>query len=127
MDGLKALRPHNENVLFAAIAGVPPDLLHGDATPDFAAILNDQRMQNVTDKGPNPLDDTLKPSCTSTAGRAMPPRRLVEVASGFGDDGVLGSLCADDFGAMTGRIIRAIGARLIDAANGPGAGERDGG
>jgi hypothetical protein len=119
VDGLKALRPDNENVIFAAIAGVPTDLLHGDDTPDFAAILDDQRMQNVRRHAENadPHSDDLAPSCTTSGGEAKPPRRLVETASGFGDDGVLGSLCADDFGATTGRIIRAIGARLIDAAN----------
>jgi hypothetical protein len=45
-----------------------------------------------------------------------PPHRLVEVAKGFGNDGVLGSLCTDDFGATTGRLIRAIGTRLIESS-----------
>jgi hypothetical protein len=134
VDGLKMLRPHNENVVFAAIAGVPTDLLHGSGTPDFAAILDDSRMQNVRrpHTGPDHVSggaDDLEPSCTSSAGEAKPPRRLVEVARGFAEDGVLGSLCADDFGATTGRIIRAIGSRLIEAANGSNApsSDQDGG
>jgi hypothetical protein len=124
VDGLKALRPHNENVIFAAVAGIPADLLSGQDAPDFDAILADKRMQNTEDdRGTpsSPEDDSLKPSCTMADGQSMPPRRLVEVAKGFGDDGVLGSLCADDFGAATGRIIRAIGTRLVEYSNGPDA------
>jgi hypothetical protein len=115
-DGFRMLRPHNDNVVFAAIAGVPPDLLSSDAAPDYDAVLADSRMQNVVnDQGtPDyPSDDNLQPSCKrSDDSSAVPPRRLVEVAKAFGENGALGSLCADDFGATTGSIIRTIGARL---------------
>jgi hypothetical protein len=115
VDGLRKLRPHNENVIFAAIAGVPADLLNSNAAPDYDTVLADSRMQNVVDdRGtPDTSDDALWPSCTrSDDSSAYPPRRLVEVAKAFGENGALGSLCADDFGATTGSIIRAIGARL---------------
>jgi hypothetical protein len=148
IENFKALRPHNDNVIFATISGIPADLLSEEARAgvDFAvpaqvdafydAVLADPRMQEA------PLDEaaahggSLTPSCDRTRvivdpevpdvaappptiGRAYPPRRLIEVARGFGTNSVLGSICADDFGDTTGAIIRAIGERLVDAAAGP--------
>jgi|GEM_PF-3975462 len=46
---------------------------------------------------------------------ATPPRRLVEVAKGFGPHSVLGSICTNDFGETTGQIIRTIGHQLINS------------
>jgi hypothetical protein len=131
--GLRALRPHNDNVIFATIGGVPADLVSGNGTPKFDLVLADPRMQNVTDdRGTpdNPSDDGLRPSCMTADGPSFPPRRLVEVAKGFGVDGVIGSLCDDDFGATTGRIIEAIGGRMVIASAGMDAAVpvgRDGG
>jgi hypothetical protein len=134
----KALRPDNDNVIFAVVGGIPPELLTAEARAEFDfsvpeqvtafydAVLAAPAMQEV----PRDEDDLgaggrLEPSCTSfnragdETASAHPPRRLVEVAKGFGTSGVLASICADDYGDTTGAIIRAIGERLIDAAAGP--------
>ena len=69
----------------------------------------------------------LRPSCSLTRSvdhdmdgmldtdGATPPRRLVEVAKGFGPHSVLGSICTNDFGETTGQIIRTIGHQLINS------------
>lgn len=140
IEGLKALRPeHPDRVLFATIAGVPPDLLppHGpelsaiedDAERDAAydALLAHPKMQITIDTNgtEDPQDDMLVPSCFTSDGPFYPPVRLVQVARGFGRHGVVASLCQQDFGASTGMILRAIGERLTDAANAPDAGTND--
>lgn len=124
VDSLKALRPRG-NLVFAAIGGIPTDLVSdevranydfsrpADAERYFSDVLADARMQEVVDEE---WPGRIEPSCTVTLGDtmhlAMPPRRLVEVARGFGTHAVLGSICAHDFGAVTGGIIRALGEKL---------------
>jgi hypothetical protein len=137
VDGLKALRPdHPDRIVFAVIAGIPPELappvagspsdIADDAERDSAydAILAHPLMQpTVDDRGtPDPADDALNPSCNTTEGRSFPPRRLIETARGFGQQAVLGSICQDDFGATAGMLIRTIGMRLSAAANTPADG-----
>jgi hypothetical protein len=138
VDSLKRLRPHNDNVVFAVIGGIPSDLVSDDyrnqfdfSMPDQRAayldgILADTRMQEVVMGQDSPGAEHLAPSCTSSVATisppntfptetyhtAQPPRRLVEVVRGFGPQGVLGSMCASDFGSTTGHIIRAVGERL---------------
>jgi hypothetical protein len=132
VDTLKTLRPNNDNVIFGVIAGIPAELTKDDefrrnhdlrtdkgATAYFNAVLADERMTDrVDDGGPTPF---LAPACTTywpddmTRLDAFPPRRLVEVAKGFGSRGVIGSLCDSDFGATSGNLIRAIGEQLAAA------------
>jgi hypothetical protein len=132
IENLKKLRPNNDNVIFAVIAGVPPELASDDfrARYDFAAskqvdqyyadVLAASDMQEQTINPTEPAG-TLAPACSrmvdGAALSATPPRRLVEVARGFGAQGVLGSICADDFGSTTGRIIRALAEKLTIAAD----------
>ena len=127
-DALKKLRPHNDNVIFAAIGGVPPELVADEfrarydfdkpaqADQYFADVLAASGMQEQVDPEFTGGTEILKPSCNvaleGLAQRATPPRRLVQVARGFGAQGVLGSICAPDFGATTGTIIRALGEKL---------------
>jgi hypothetical protein len=103
VSGLRALRPEQEHLVsFAAIAGVPPDLLgadaaidsHDDAERDAAywAILADPRMQPAAR-----ADGTLQPSCESEILSATPPRRVVELARAFGPQGRLHSICDSDW------------------------------
>lgn len=135
VDGLKALRPNNDNVIFATIAGVPEHLLSDGASAAFASseerqafyetVLADPRMQQVVDIDNREAvmtgSENLIPSCESANAQAYPPRRLVETARGFGENGLLGSICADNYGGMTGAIIRAMSERMIAAAEGAGA------
>jgi len=137
VDGLKALRPdHPDRIVFAMIAGIPPELvapvagspsdIANDAEREAAydAILAHPLMQQVLDDSgtPDPQDDHLQPSCNTAQGRSFPPVRLIETARGFGQQAVLGSICQDDFGATAGMLIRTIGMRLTEAANAPADG-----
>ena len=48
------------------------------------------------------------PSCVNDSGRAFPPRRIVQVARGFGENGVVASICEADFTGGMDAIISAI-------------------
>lgn len=133
IENFKALRPDNDNVIFATISGIPPELISEAARAAFDfevpeqvaafydSVLAAPAMQEVPDPAARtePGYEHLTPSCSIAGALSFPPRRLVQVAKGFGTSGVLGSLCTDDFGDTTGAIIRAIAERLISAAEGP--------
>ncbi|MDH5675305.1 MAG: VWA domain-containing protein [Myxococcales bacterium] len=126
VNGFRALRPGQENlVIFAAIAGVPPDLVSSEALSridfgdqasrdnHYATILADQRMQEVPDPTRTPEQGgNLTPSCVTDNGKAYPPRRFVEVAQRFGENGVIQSICQDDFGPAMDAIIEVIAKQL---------------
>jgi hypothetical protein len=127
VNGFKALRPGAENlVIFAAITGVPPDLVtpeklmdvdFSDATARdsfYAGILNDNRMQEMIDPASmtTPGTGNLIPSCNTDTGKAYPPRRIVEVAHQFGENGVVQSICQKDFGPALDAIIAIIAKQL---------------
>jgi hypothetical protein len=132
LAGFKGLRPGNENlVIFAAITGVPKDLVDekARAAVDFTnaaqrdayydGILADPRMQEMIDPSTNPGTGTgnIIPSCTGTdaAGHsliAQPPRRIVTLAKLFGENGVIQSICQGDFGPAMDAIINVIAKQL---------------
>jgi hypothetical protein len=125
INGLKALRPGNEQlVLFSAIAGVPLDLVSASAlgAVDFrddaarealyTRILDDPRMQERPAEAADPAAANLVPSCETPRGSAYPPRRIVEVARGFGENGSVHSICQEDFRPAIEHIAAAIGAQL---------------
>ncbi len=128
VEGFKALRPTDPNlVIFAAITGVPINLVDQDAIAkvDFTkqasrdafydGILNDSRMiEQVDDRGtPNVDDDKLVHSCNGDNGAtADPPRRIVQVARGFGENGIVQSICQQDYGPALDTIIALIAKRL---------------
>jgi hypothetical protein len=112
VEGLRMLRPgYEQRVVFGAIVGVPPELVTeqkmgevdwssaASRTAHYNAILNDPAMQATIDERGNadPADDNLLTSCESAAGRAYPPRRIVQVARGFGAHGFVQSICQDDW------------------------------
>jgi hypothetical protein len=128
IDGFKALRAgFDKLVVFAAIVGVPTNLVDekaraavdfsDDATRDayYDKILADPAMQErVQGRGQSAQ---LTPSCmrTDRTGRpstATPPRRIVDVVKGFGQNGVLQSICQDDFGPAMDAIIEVIARQL---------------
>ncbi len=104
VEGFRALRADPERLVFAAIAGLPPDL---EAGFDAEVALADPRMEIVYD----PADPVfLVPSCVADGiGRATPPRRLVEVAGGFGDRGQVHSICTGDYRAPLSLIAERVG------------------
>ena len=89
------------------IAGIPVDLvrlrddmgnpivnLEDDALRNqwYANILNDQAMiERIDMTQPEMAKWNLVPSCVKDGSKAFPPRRIVEVAQGFGANGVVQS------------------------------------
>jgi hypothetical protein len=129
IDLFKLLRPGQENlVIFAGIVGVPQRLTTEDvlANYDFDVpgqseaymdmILGAEEMiEMVNDMGtPDvPEDDGIRPSCDrGPMARAYPPRRIVEVAKGFGSNGVIASICQEDFTPAINAIIDVIAKQL---------------
>ncbi|HMI92180.1 MAG TPA: hypothetical protein VK509_12480, partial [Polyangiales bacterium] len=127
VNGFKALRPGDENlVVFGAIVGVPPETVNqqvlANLIPQDAAsrdqfyrgILNHTLMQPVVDTNdsPDPADDMMKPSCDTARGLAFPPRRIVEVARGFGENGIVQSICQEDLGPAIDAIVDRIADQL---------------
>ena len=132
LKGFRLLRQGNEQlVVFAAITGVPARLVdkqHIEAV-DFSVeaernafydgILADPAMQEMIDPGTNPGmgSGNLVPSCVRTdkdgnQSTAYPPRRIVTLAKLFGENGVVQSICQDDFGAAMDAIINVIAKQL---------------
>jgi hypothetical protein len=124
----KALRPGQENlVIFAGIVGVPPELVtpeeldkfdftkKNEADAFFDGLLANRAMQETLDPRGNmdPADDNLVPSCDrGENARAYPPRRIVQVAKGFGANGVIQSICQENFSPAMDAIIEVIAKQL---------------
>lgn len=131
VNGYKMLREGGEQlVIFGAIVGVPPELLRPQ---DLAQLEGDEAWdefyQNILDapdmeQRPDPTrtpeqGGNLTPSCIgdfdgdgNPDSVAYPPRRIVEVARGFGDNGVLGSICDARFSGALDRIVERATAQL---------------
>jgi hypothetical protein len=133
IQAFKDLRPDRPNlVVFAGIVGVPERLVTPEAMAavDFKVpaqvdaffdnILNDRDMQERIDDNDTPdviEDDNIIPSCGGGGdanAKAYPPRRIVEVAKGFGANGVIQSICQDDFGPAMSAIINVIANNIDD-------------
>lgn len=135
--GFRKLRPGREElVVFAAITGVPPDLVSPDVlkgvdftsddastrTAFYDAILNDPRMQETIDPTTNPGSGqgNLKPSCIrpvpgeTAPSTAYPPVRIVQLAKLFDKNGIVQSICQDDFAPAMAAIINIIANQLTE-------------
>lgn len=102
-----------DNLLFAAITGLPTDLPAG-ATPDQVLAHPGMEYMERDEAG----DTRLVPACLveNPAGgdpltRADPARRLVELAR-LVPDTVLHTICAEDFGPAIAEIAQRIGAKV---------------
>ena len=123
---MQALRPENPAlVLFAAVVGVPPETVSAEQRANFdftdpvsrdafyRAILDHPKMQETVDPNRTPQQGAnLVPSCNTDRGRAYPPRRIVQTARGFGENGVVQSICEADFRPAVDAILSRIGDRL---------------
>jgi hypothetical protein len=109
-------------VLFAAIVGVPVELVDQQALANvdwnddsqreahYDKILNDPMMEEV------PIERTpsdgrlngLRPSCMTDHGEAWPPRRIVSLARKFGPNSLVQSICGDNLGPPIDIIIRRV-------------------
>ena len=108
-------------VVFAAIAGVPIDLVDQPALAmvdfnnrtereaHYQRILEDPRMQEQVDAD---KPGYLVPSCESGLGLAYPPRRIVELARRFGPDSLVQSICGDNLGPPIEIVVRQLASPL---------------
>ena len=101
-----------EDVVFAAITGIPPGLDPG-LTPEEINMHPDMRYEEV-DHGrglePRPACEFISATGESL-GRAAPARRIVELAGHF-PGSVLHSICTDDFGPAIREIAESLGERI---------------
>lgn len=115
-NGLKGLRANPNDVIFAAIAGVPVDLVSDPSAIDYTDLLSDPRMVEAVDPT-NP--NQLTPSCEVPGhGVAFPPRRVVQVAESFGANGVVQSICQEDFTPVVDAILQRVAARVSGSCGG---------
>lgn len=133
VEGIASLKDDPSQVVFGAITGIPDDaglaLQEGESDSErYARILDDARMQEVPDPGPDMIPGTedddvrgqqLTPACSATdgSGDAVPGRRVVEVARGLaeGNTGVgtvVESICASDYSPALNAIVDRIAAAL---------------
>lgn len=101
VDGLLALRPDPSRLVFAAVTGVPPNLV----ASDYQTILDDAAMQEMID---TQQPSRLVTSCDTSDGPAYPPRRLIEVARDLqaaGAETALESICNPSYSGIVDRIL----------------------
>jgi len=116
-NGLKALRADPQDVIFAAIAGVPTDLVSDPTAIDYDAILSDGRMIETIDPD---MTNRLLPSCNvEGVGVAFPPRRIVQVAQSFGSNGVVQSICQEDYTPVVDAILQRVAVRVSGSCGAP--------
>jgi hypothetical protein len=115
VDGLHALRANPDDVIFAAIAGIPVDIVADPSNIDYDLILNDERMQERLDPA---MPSRLIPSCNVPGrGVAFPPRRIVEVARDLGPTSVVQSICQESFTPVVDAILQLVARRATGACS----------
>lgn len=122
VDGLKALRPGNENLVsFSVLAGVPPALVDDQArrSVDFSFDASRERhyQRILDDPAMNAVPDPMSPghllaACHSERASAEPARRLVEAARAFGENGDVLSICSEDWHGLFAPLQRLIAVQL---------------
>jgi hypothetical protein len=125
VDGLRTLKPeaYQDRIIFAAIAGIPlavnlGGLMVHSGKEELDAILNRQDMQfAVRPSGISSMDEEPVPVCISPHGdgNAAPARRLVEAASAFGENGLVSSICENEYGSALSAIVTKVAAQLSGA------------
>jgi hypothetical protein len=112
ITGLKSLKSdaYQDRIIFAGIVGVPKAVnTQGLSLDQILARTDMQFAEDETPKG-----NVARPTCTANnqAGSAAPARRIVEVAKGFGENGVITSICEDDYSAALNAVIAKIASKL---------------
>jgi hypothetical protein len=115
VDGLKSLKPpaYQDRIIFAGIVGVPTADQTANRTPDQILALPAMTVEEE-DNGGGVM--RLRAACIAgDAGRADPARRMVEVARSFGKNGVITSICEEDYGPALSAVIAKIADKLSGA------------
>jgi hypothetical protein len=106
VESLTGLRPQPQDLVVAAITGVPNDI----ATDDLDAVLTDPRMTPTV----APEGMRVNEVCSSAAGVAYPARRMVEALRGVeqaGGRAVVESICNGSFQTATESLAEALAER----------------
>jgi hypothetical protein len=93
-----------DRVLVAAIAGVPIDGSWNPGDP----IEELRELQRVNPANPN----ELLPTCDTAMGRAYPPVRIAELAYSFGANGIIESICRQDWTPALAMVTRSLQGRV---------------
>jgi hypothetical protein len=123
IDGIKALKPaaYQDRLIFTAIAGMPLGPNTGgkvhSGSADLQKILDRPDMKFDTRRNAAGTDDEPVPTCISESGdgSAAPGRRYLEVAKAFGSNGVVTSICEDEYLSLLDTLIDKIAAQLTGA------------
>jgi hypothetical protein len=111
VNGLKSLKAEafQDRIIFGGIVGVP--LASATRGQTLDQILARPDMQVGVGGG---LLGQVRPACTArnNAGTATPARRIVEVARDFAENGVITSICEDDYAAALDAVIAKIAGKL---------------
>lgn len=115
VESVRRVKAQADRMVFAGIVGVPPDL--ASESPDFAAVLADERMQLTVDFSPEGGGNRFVPTCdVDGVGIAFAPRRIVEWLGGLDDAGseaIVQSICQADLAGPAGAVARAIERKLL--------------
>ncbi len=115
VEGLKSLKQqaYQDRIIFAGIVGVPLAVNTAGKSLDEILAMPDMKVEEEV----SPSQIRLRPACIAGngAGRADPGRRMVEVAKGFGANGVITSICEDDYGPALSVVIKKIAEQLRGA------------
>lgn len=124
VDGLLALKPDPELVVFSAITGIDRDLIPDPDFIDYDRILDPAltpSMVEAVDVNSDPNNKLLVPACDVPGlGKSFPGRRYVELAKALEEadsNGVIQSICQQDFSpalnAILGKIADVLGGACL--------------
>lgn len=110
VTALRAVRPDPERLVLGFIVGVPPDAPQcigpGDELDGCLSL--PAMLEQIDPATPS----QLVPSCNTSMGLAMPPRRFVQLARAFGSQAHVDSVCKTDWGGsfppITGRLVEPL-------------------
>lgn len=113
VNAFQSLRlDRNNDVVVAAITGVPFSAVADPLDQDYDALLMDSRMQFRRDPG---RPGQLEPVCTTMfTGSAIPARRIVEVVGAFAEtrDGLATTICENDLRPAMNAVARLVARRI---------------
>ncbi len=104
VDAFHEIRPDPDTLVVATIAGVPTDWREDPSLVRLAGMI--QENPDLNDDG------GFEPSCTSDFGWAVPPMRLAEFTTAFGENGLLHSICEPDWRPAPEAIAKKIQALM---------------
>jgi hypothetical protein len=116
--GLRALKPTRakDRIIFSALAGMPVasatgGKIHSGSTA-LDAILARPEMQIQVRRNSLMTDDELVPACSTARTSAVPGRRIVQLARAFGTDGLVSSICEEEYSSFSNVLLDRIIAKL---------------